>query len=101
MGRSRGPQAALNSLIWQGPSFGRVVVRFVLVVAGRNDVGALEPAVEVDLFAAHRAERVGLTRRRLAASGAGPLGAQRRDFVVRAHDRPELMAELTAIWHAP
>lgn len=88
-------------------SFGRVVVRFVLVVAARNDVDALEPAVEVDVLAAYRAERIGLARRRLAAFGAGPLGAQRRDLVVRAHGCPifmataELMAELTASWRAP
>ena len=45
----------------------RLVVALLLVVAGRNDVGAGEPAVEVDVGAAARAKRVMNLRRRLAA----------------------------------
>jgi len=64
-----------------------VGVRFFLVVASGDDVGALEPAVEVDVLAARRAERIGLACRLLAAFGAGAFRPQRRDLVVQAHGR--------------
>ena len=47
----------------------------VFVVAHGNDVGAGQPAVEVDILAARRAERIGLARRRPAAFGAGRVWA--------------------------
>ena len=56
---SSGPAAFIGRA---GRSIGnarRTVVGVVLVVAAGDDVGALEPAVEVDVLAARRAERIG------------------------------------------
>src|SRR5690606_9284892 len=68
----------------------RHVVRLVLVVTDRYDVGALEPAVQVDILAALGAEGISLTRRRSPAFGAWPLGPQRHHLrgVVAAHEIP-------------
>ncbi len=52
-----------------------------------DDVGAREPAVEVDILAACRAEGIGFARRWPTAFGAGPLWPQRRDISASVHDQ--------------
>src|SRR5690606_36015496 len=59
----------------------RLLVGAVVFFRRRNRIGAGEPAVEVEILAARRAERVVGTARRLAAFRARPARPQRRDVV--------------------
>src|SRR5215475_2059237 len=52
------------------PAFGRQVLGIVVVLDHRNRVGTGEPAIEVDVSAAARAERAERVLRRLAADRA-------------------------------
>src|SRR5690242_1439902 len=54
-----------------GPAGSRLLALVLLVVAAGNDIGAGEPAVEVDVAAARRAERARGLARGLAADRTG------------------------------
>jgi hypothetical protein len=59
----------------------------VLAVASGNDVGAGQPAAEIDILAARRAEGIGVARRGPAAFRAGAFGPERRDGCARRRHR--------------
>src|SRR5690606_16282503 len=85
------------------PRLGCVATLFVfLIVASRNDIGTLQPAIQIDGFASSRAERIGITRRWPAALGAGPRGPKRRHgrFSTRGHPAQLTLALPRASAHA-